>query len=59
MHITSQPLYPRKEAQYEVYKRLGGPQGQPGHVWKISSHVGLGPWTRGKSFGIMYVIKYV
>jgi hypothetical protein len=30
MHITPHPLYPWKETQYEVYKRLDGPLGQSG-----------------------------
>jgi hypothetical protein len=27
---------PRKYSQYPLYRRLGGPQGWPGRVWKIS-----------------------
>ena len=29
---------PGKEIRYPFYRRLGGPQGRPGRVWKISSH---------------------
>jgi hypothetical protein len=32
VNATSRPLYPR----YPLYRRLGGPQGQSGRVWKIS-----------------------
>jgi hypothetical protein len=32
---TSQPLYPRKETQYPIYRRLERPQGWSGWVWKI------------------------
>jgi len=29
-------LTPGKDPQYPLYRRLGGPQGWPGRVWKIS-----------------------
>jgi len=34
-----------KETQYPMYKRLGGPQGQPGLVQKISLPPGFDPST--------------
>jgi hypothetical protein len=30
---------------YPLYRRLGGPQGQSGQMWKISSPPGFDPWT--------------
>ena len=36
---------PGKETQYPLYRRLGGPQGQSGRVWKISPPPGFDPWT--------------
>jgi hypothetical protein len=37
-------LSPRK-TQYPLYRRLVGPQGQSGQVWKISPSPGFDPWT--------------
>ena len=37
-------LRPRK-TRYPLYKRLGGPQGRSGRVWKISSPPGFDPRT--------------
>jgi len=36
---------PRKETWYPLYRRLGGPQGWSGQVWKISPPLGFDPWT--------------
>jgi len=36
---------PGEEAQYPLYRRLGGPQGQSGQVQKISPQPGFDPWT--------------
>jgi hypothetical protein len=30
---------------YPLYRRLGGPQGRSGQVWKISPPLGFDPWT--------------
>jgi hypothetical protein len=31
--------------QYPLYRRMSGPQGQYGWVWKISPSLGFNPWT--------------
>ena len=36
---------PRKEIQYPLYRRLGGPQGRSGRVQKISHPLGFDPQT--------------
>jgi hypothetical protein len=36
---------PRKETQYPLYRRLGGPQGRCGRVRKISPPPVFDPWT--------------
>jgi hypothetical protein len=36
---------PRKENLYPLYRRLGGSQGLPGWVQKISPLPGFNPWT--------------
>jgi hypothetical protein len=36
---------PGKESPYQLYGRLGGPQGRPGRVWKISPPPGFDPRT--------------
>jgi hypothetical protein len=41
---TLQPLYPGK-TRYPLYRRLGGPQGRPGRVRKISPPPGFDPLT--------------
>ena len=38
-------LSPGKETRYPLYRRLGGPHGRFGRVWKISSRPGFGPRT--------------
>ena len=38
-------LNPEKEIRYPLYRRLGGPQGWSGRVWKISSPLGFDPRT--------------
>jgi len=38
-------LYPRGKTRYPLYGRLGGPQGRPGQVRKISHPPGLDPRT--------------
>jgi hypothetical protein len=40
-HATPRPLYPRKETQCPLYRRLGGPQGRCGRVRKISPPPGF------------------
>ena len=34
---------PTAKRRYSLYRRLGGPQGRFGRVWKISSRPGFGP----------------
>ena len=34
-------LYPRGKTRYPLYRRLGGPQGWSGQVWKISTPTGI------------------
>ena len=36
---------PRGKIRYPFYRRLGGPQGRYGRVWKISSPPGFNPQT--------------
>jgi len=36
---------PRKGTWYAWYRRLGGPQGWSGQVWKISPTLEFDPWT--------------
>ena len=36
---------PLGKIRYPLYRRLGGPQGRSGQVWKISSPLGFDPWT--------------
>jgi hypothetical protein len=36
---------PLGQTQYYLYRRLGGPQGQSGWVWKISPPLELDPQT--------------
>ena len=36
---------PGKGTQYPLYRRLGGPQGQSGQVWKIFPPPGFELWT--------------
>jgi hypothetical protein len=42
---TDQLLYPGKETQYPLYRRLGGPQCCSGQVRKILFPPGFNPWT--------------
>ena len=36
---------PSGKTRYPLYRRLGGPQGWSGHVWKISPSLGFDPQT--------------
>jgi hypothetical protein len=46
VNTTPQALHTKKETWYSLYRRLDGPQGHPGQVWKISlHHLGFSPWT--------------
>jgi hypothetical protein len=36
---------PPGKTRYQLYMRLGGPQGQSEQVWKISPPPGFNPWT--------------
>ena len=36
---------PPGKTRYPLYRRLGGPQGRPGQVRKISTPPGFDPWT--------------
>jgi len=36
---------PQGKTRYPFYRRLGGPQGWSGQVWKISPPPGFDPWT--------------
>jgi len=36
---------PENETKYQLNKRLDGPQGRSGQVWKISPPPGFDPWT--------------
>ena len=40
---TPRPLYPRERPGNRVYRRLRGPQGRSGQVWKISPPPGFDP----------------
>jgi hypothetical protein len=43
---TLRPLYPRKEPHFPLQRRLGGPQGRSGWVWRKSlSPLGYEPQT--------------
>ena len=35
INATSRSLYPQGKTRYPLYRRLGGPQGRSGRVWKI------------------------
>jgi hypothetical protein len=41
-HATA--ALPPGVTRYPLYKRLGGPQGQSGRVWKIAAPPGFDPW---------------
>jgi hypothetical protein len=43
--MTSALELPSGKTWYPLYRRLGGPQGQSGRVWKISPPLGFNPWT--------------
>ena len=45
VNATPQPLTSRKETRYSLYKRVVGPQGRSGRVWKISPPAGFNPRT--------------
>jgi len=45
VNATLRPFYPRKGTRYPLYRRLGGPQGRSGKVWKISSPPEFDPQT--------------
>ena len=38
-------LLPPGKTRYPLYRRLGGPQGRSGRVWKISPSPGFDPQT--------------
>ena len=44
-HHAPTALYPRGKNQYPLYRRLGGPQGRYGQVWKISPPPRFDPQT--------------
>ena len=31
VNVTPWPLYPGRETRYQLYRKLGGPQGRSGH----------------------------
>jgi hypothetical protein len=39
--VTPRPLYTPGKTRYPLYRRLGGPQGRTGQVWKISPPPGF------------------
>jgi len=39
--VTKRPLYPPGKTRHPMYSRLGGPQGRPGMVRKISTPPGF------------------
>jgi hypothetical protein len=43
--VTPRPLFTPGKTRYLLYRRLGGPQGQSGQVWKISPPPGFDPRT--------------
>jgi hypothetical protein len=45
VNATSRPLYSGKETRYQLYRRLGGPQGRSGRVRKTSPQPGFDPRT--------------
>ena len=53
VNVTPRPLYPPKMARYPFYRRLGGAQGRPGRVRKISPQPGFNPRTVQPTIGIL------
>ena len=45
VNARSSPLYPGKETRFPLYRRLFGPRGRSGQVWKISPPPGFEPRT--------------
>ena len=41
VNVTLRPLYPPVKTPFPLYRRLGGPQGPYGRVWKISPPTGI------------------
>jgi len=41
-HVSA--AVPQGKTWYPLYRRLGGPQGWSGEVWKISPPLGFDPW---------------
>ena len=41
----AQVALPHGKTRYPLYRRLGGPQGRSGRVWKFSQPPGFGPRT--------------
>jgi hypothetical protein len=44
-NATSRPLYPTETDWYPLHRRVGGPQGRYGRLWKISPSTGFDPRT--------------
>jgi hypothetical protein len=51
-------LTPGEETQYTLYRRLGGPQGRSGRVWKISSPTGCRSADRPARSESQYQLLY-
>jgi hypothetical protein len=47
---------PGKETRWPLYRRLGGPQGRSGKVWKVSPPPGFDPRT---NLSVFFVIKII
>jgi hypothetical protein len=45
VNATPRPLFPSGKTRYQLYRRLGGPQGRSGRVRKISPPPGFDPHT--------------
>jgi len=43
VNARAQPFYCGEETQYPLYRRLGGPQGWSGWVWKFMPAPGFNP----------------
>ena len=55
---TSRPLYPRGNIRYQLYRRLGGPQGRSGRVRKISPPAGIRSPDRPAHSQSLYRLRY-
>ena len=54
--VTPPPLFtPGKDP---LYRRLGGPQGRSGQVWKISAHTGIRSRDRPARSQLLYRLSY-